>query len=156
VHSITFSLVGVEQVEVFPLLDLPPDMQRVILGYVPLPDLARLACVSKELRTAYVERVTKRDATVAALLGSHFVAAFREGLSPAHTGLPWDLIVDPLVRDLKFIKSSSSLEFYIAYNWCFCVIEEVVVAAKHLTLHHMTSHHEPISHLRISHEGRRS
>jgi hypothetical protein len=98
------------QAQVFPLLELPTDMQRVILGYVPLSDFARLACVSKELRTAYVERVTKRDATVTTLLGSHFAAAFREGLSPAQTALPWDLIVYPLVRELSSLKS------YMVYN----------------------------------------
>jgi hypothetical protein len=92
------SLGGVKQVEVFPLLALPADMQRVILGYVPLSDFARLAAVSKELRTAYVERVTKRDATVTTLMGSHFAAGFRKGLSPAQTALPCDLIVSPQVQ----------------------------------------------------------
>jgi hypothetical protein len=84
---------------VFQLFDLPADMQRVTLGYLPLVDLARVACLSKELRTAYVDRVMKRDTAVAALLESHFTADFREGLKPAQTALPWDLIVFPQVRE---------------------------------------------------------
>jgi hypothetical protein len=104
------SLGDVKQAKVFSLLDMPADMQRVILGYVPLSDFARLACVSKELRTAYVERVTERDATVTAMLQSHFTAGFREGLSPAQTVLPWDLIVSPQVGELR------SLQSYIVYK----------------------------------------
>jgi hypothetical protein len=92
--------VGVKEIEVCLLFDLPADMQRVILGYVPLADLARLACLSKELRTAYVERVTKRDTAVTALLESHFLRAFRKGLTPAQTALPRDLVVHPPVRAL--------------------------------------------------------
>ncbi len=86
-----------KQGEVFPLFDLPADMQRLVLGYVPLADLARLACLTKQLRTAYVDRVTKRDTAVTARLGSHFTPAFREGLTPAQTALPRDLVVDPPV-----------------------------------------------------------
>jgi hypothetical protein len=78
-------------------------MQSVILGYVPLADLARLACLSKQLRPAYVERVTKRDAVVTALLETHFTPAFREGLLPAQTALPRDLIVQPQVGGSPFI-----------------------------------------------------
>jgi hypothetical protein len=82
------------------LLELPFDMQRVILGYVPLRDLARLACLCKDLRTPYWDRTQERDAAVANALESHFPANFREGLTPAQTALPHDLIVDPPVRAL--------------------------------------------------------
>jgi hypothetical protein len=75
-------------------------MQRLILGYVPLRDLARLACLCKDLRTPYGERVKERDAAVTTVLESHFTAEFREGLTPAHTALPYDLVVDPPVRTL--------------------------------------------------------
>jgi hypothetical protein len=97
------SLTGVNQVEGVSLSNLPADMQRVILGYLPLVDLARLACVNNELRTAYVDRVTERDTAVAALLESHFTAEFREGLSPTQRALPYDLIVLPQVREPTFL-----------------------------------------------------
>jgi hypothetical protein len=86
--------------QVFPWVDLPRDMQRLVLGSVPLRELARLACVSKDLRTAYEERVGTRDSAVAGLLESHFTADFRARLAPAQTALPYDLIVDPPVRRL--------------------------------------------------------
>jgi hypothetical protein len=89
--------------ELFPLLDLPAEMQRLVLGYLPLTDLARLACLNKELRAAYGERVTKRDTAVAALLQSQFTAKFRQGLSPAQTALPRDLVAHPQVGRWSFI-----------------------------------------------------
>jgi hypothetical protein len=89
---------------VFPIWDLPADMQMVIWGFVPLADLARLACLSKQLRTACRERVLKRNDVVAALLQSHFTAEFREGLTPVQTALPWDLVVHPQVRESCFIS----------------------------------------------------
>jgi hypothetical protein len=82
----------------FPLLKLPEEMQRLILAHVPLRELARLACLSKELRAVYRDRTRDRDAAVTALLESHFPAGFREGLTPEQTALPNDLIVDPPVR----------------------------------------------------------
>ncbi len=85
---------------VFPLLQLPPEMQSLILGYVSLRDLARLACVSKPLRATYKDRVRTRDAAVSGLLESHFTAEFRDWLNPAQTSLPYDLVVDPPVRRL--------------------------------------------------------
>jgi hypothetical protein len=97
---ITSQLLGVKEAEVFPILDLPADMQRVVLGYVPLADLARLACLNKELRTAYVDRVMKRDTVVGALLQSHFPPEFRDGLS--QTALPLDLVVHPQVWTSRF------------------------------------------------------
>jgi hypothetical protein len=85
-------------------LDLPPDMQRLILGWISLRQMAQLACLSAELRSMYLERVKKRDAAVASLLESHFTADFREGLSPSQTALPRDLIVDPPVRRPCFVS----------------------------------------------------
>jgi hypothetical protein len=84
-------------------LELPEDIQSVLLGYLPLADLAQLACLRKELRTAYGERVMKRDTAVAALLDTHFTADFREGLTPAHTALPMDLAMQPQVGRSRFI-----------------------------------------------------
>jgi hypothetical protein len=92
--------VGAGTTDVFALLKLPLDMQRVILGYVPLRDLARLACLCKDLRTPYRDRTQERDAAVTDALESHFTAEFRDGLTPAQTALPHDLIVDPPVRTL--------------------------------------------------------
>ncbi len=100
---------GVKDADVFPLFELPADMQRVILGYLPLVDLARLARLNKELRIACVERVTKRDAAVTALLESHFPPAFREGLTPAHTALPRDLVVHPPVRGSRSLPATPLL-----------------------------------------------
>jgi hypothetical protein len=90
--------VGPGAAEVFPLLKLPGDMQRLVLGYVPLREFACLACLSKHFRTAYEGRVSTRDTAVAGLLESHFPAEFRAGLTPAQTALPYDLIVNPPVR----------------------------------------------------------
>jgi hypothetical protein len=90
--------------EAFPFLELPGEMQRLILGYVSLWELARLACLCKDLRTAYEERVGMRDAAVAGLLESHFTAEFREGLTPAQTALPYDLVVDPPVRRQPLVE----------------------------------------------------
>ncbi len=87
-----------KEADIFSLLELPEDMLRIIVGYLPLADLARLACVSKELHTPYVERVNQRDTAVSALLELHFTAEFRQGLSPAQTALPRDLVADPQVR----------------------------------------------------------
>ncbi len=89
---------------VFPLLQLPAEMQSLILGYVSLRDLARLACLNRELRAAYGERVEERDAAVTSVLESHFTAEFREGLTPAQTALPYDLVVDPPVRRLPLTE----------------------------------------------------
>jgi hypothetical protein len=86
--------------DAFPFLSLPGDMQRLVLEYVPLRDLARLACVSKHLHAAYRDRTQERDAAVTALLESHFTPEFRARLTPAQTALPYDLIVDPPVRKL--------------------------------------------------------
>jgi hypothetical protein len=102
VHLPTSSLSSVR--ELFPLLDLPAEMQGLVLGYLPLADLARLACLNKELRAAYGERVTKRDTAVAALLQSQFTAKFRQGLSPAQTALPRDLVAHPQVGRWSFIR----------------------------------------------------
>jgi hypothetical protein len=85
---------------VFPFLQLPADMQSLILEYVSLRDLARLACLSKPLRAAYKDRVRTRDAAVTSVLESHFTAEFRDGLNPAQTSFPYDLVVDPPVRRL--------------------------------------------------------
>jgi hypothetical protein len=82
----------------FPIMDLPTDMQRHVLGAMPLCDLARMACLSKELRVVYLDRVKKRDDVVADLLESQFTEEFREGLSTTQTSLPRDLIVEPPVR----------------------------------------------------------
>ncbi len=89
---------GLQSSKGSPLLELPPEMQGLILGHLSLPELARLACVSKDLCAAYEDRTGVRDAAVAKLLESQFTAEFRDGLTPADTALPYDLIVDPPVR----------------------------------------------------------
>ncbi len=97
-YLLSQTLVVVQDSKGFPILELPLDVQRLIFRNVPLRDLARLACLSKDLRAAYRDRTAVRNATVAKVLGSHFTAEFREGLTPAQTALPSDLIVDPPVR----------------------------------------------------------
>jgi hypothetical protein len=92
------SPVGVQESKGFPLLKLPEAMQRLILAHIPLRELARMACLSKELRAVYRDRTRDRDAAVTAVLESHFPAEFREGLTPAQTALPNDLVVVPPVR----------------------------------------------------------
>jgi hypothetical protein len=89
-----------------PLLEFPPDLQRYIMGFVPLREMAQLACLNKELRSVYLERVKQRDAVVTSLLESHVTPDFPKGLSSTHTacaqcGLPRDLIVDSPVRHLS-------------------------------------------------------
>jgi hypothetical protein len=95
-------------------LDLPPDMQRLILGRISFREMAQLACLSRELRGMYLERVKQRDTAVASLLESHFTPAFRAGLYSTQIALPRDLIADPLVRRLCFVRSValSSLKAY--------------------------------------------
>lgn len=80
--------------------DLPRDLQRLILGYLPLQDLAKVACCSRRARAAYLERIRERDEVVADRLRSDFTAEFREGLFPAQLALPRDLIVTPAVRTM--------------------------------------------------------
>jgi hypothetical protein len=92
------SPVGVQESKGFPLLQLPEEMQRLILGHIPLRELARMACLSKDLRAAYRDRTRDRDAAVTAVLESHFTAEFRAALTPVQTALPNDLIVVPSVR----------------------------------------------------------
>jgi hypothetical protein len=77
---------------------LPVDMQEVVVGFLSFRELAQLACVSKQLRTFCLNRVRERDRVVATRLESDFTPEFREGLSPAQTALPRDLLVDPKVR----------------------------------------------------------
>jgi hypothetical protein len=91
-------LMGVQGSEAFPLLELPLEMQALILGYLPLRDLAQLACLGKNPRTVYWNRVIERDAVVADLVKLHFTAEFRDSLRQVDTALPRDLIVDPQVR----------------------------------------------------------
>jgi hypothetical protein len=83
-------------------------MQRAILGCVPLRDLARLACLCKDLRTPYQDRHWERDTAVAKALGCHFTAEFREALTPSQTALPHDLIVDPPVRALPLLNINNN------------------------------------------------
>jgi hypothetical protein len=95
--------VGVMVLATCHLLDLPEDLQRLILRKVPLRESAQVACLGTRLRTVYLDRVKERDAAVAGLLESHFTAEFREGLSSAEIALPRDLIVDPQVRGCPFL-----------------------------------------------------
>jgi hypothetical protein len=88
----------VKDVKVFPFPDLPVDLQRQIAGRLSFRDLAQLACLSKQLRAFCTDRVRERDGVVAVRLESEFTPEFREGLSPAQTALPRDLVVDPQVR----------------------------------------------------------
>jgi hypothetical protein len=84
-------------------LDLPPDMQRLILGWISLREMAQLACLSTELRIFYLERVKQRDAAVASLLESHFSPESLEGLPSSQTALPRDSIIHPPVRRPCFV-----------------------------------------------------
>jgi hypothetical protein len=102
--------------DVFPLLQLPLDMLRVILGYVPLRDLARLACLCKDLRTPYRDRTRKRDTAVADVLDSHFTAEFRKRRTPAQTALPHDLIVDPPVRAVLLVIDTHDINDTVVAN----------------------------------------
>ncbi len=89
---------GVKESNPVPFLDLPEEMQRLVLRYIPLRQFAQLACLRKELRMLYLERVGERDVVVAAVLKSHFTAEFSEGLTDAQIALPRDLLVQPEVR----------------------------------------------------------
>jgi hypothetical protein len=89
--------VDVKEVEVFPFPDLPLELQWQILGRLSFRELAQLACLSKQLRAFCMDRVRERDRVVADHLESDFTPEFREGLSPAQTALPRDLVVDPQV-----------------------------------------------------------
>jgi hypothetical protein len=88
---------------------MPEDLQRLILGLVPLRKLAQMACLNKQIRTVYWQRVIGRDAAIAAHLDSHFTAQFREGLSSMQTALPRDLVLHPQVRDPCLSKPQSSV-----------------------------------------------
>jgi hypothetical protein len=97
----TLIILWVQGSKVFSIQDLALDMQRLILGLLPLRQLAQLGCLSKELRNLYWERVEQRDVVIASKLETHFTAEFRENLRPEETSLPRDLVVDPPVRDLS-------------------------------------------------------
>jgi hypothetical protein len=88
------------EVEVFsfPNSDLHLDLQGHVLEMLPLRKLAQIAPLSKRVHKMYLERVKERDAQVADLIKTYFTPEFREGLSPAETRLPRDLIVDLRVR----------------------------------------------------------
>jgi hypothetical protein len=101
--------VGVMVLATSHLLDLPADLQRLILQTVPLREMARLACLSTGLRSAYLDRVKERDAAIAALRKSHFTAGFSDGLSSAETALPRDLIVLPQVRGSPSVRPAQVL-----------------------------------------------
>jgi hypothetical protein len=90
------------------LLEFPADLQRHILGFVPLRGMAQLACLDKELRAVYLDRVEQRNAVVAGLLESHCTPDFRGGLSCMQTALPRDFIVEPSVRPLALCLLLSS------------------------------------------------
>lgn len=98
-------LVGRENDPQSTLLTLSPHLQRIALSFVPLRDLARMACLNKQLGAVYKERVKERNKVVAALLKSRFTPEFRRGLRRAETSLPRDLLVDPPVRELCYLKS---------------------------------------------------
>jgi hypothetical protein len=99
--------VRVMELSVIPFFDLPLDLQRLVLGRVPLRALAKVAWLNKQLCKVYLDRVKVRDASVASLLQSHFTAAFRDGLLVMETALPRDLIVDPQVRPLPSAPCSN-------------------------------------------------
>lgn len=97
---------------------LPGDVQGLILGYLPLRDLAQWACWSRRARPVYLERIRERDELVADLLQSHFTAQFREGLFPTQMALPRDLIgTSREVRGL-WIDRPSSLRAYYGRPGC--------------------------------------
>jgi hypothetical protein len=87
-------------VESFPFQGLPLDLQIYIVNLLPLRKLAQLASASKGLHTMYSDRVSNRDAVVAALLEGYFSEEFRQGLSTAAIALPRDLVVDTEVRGI--------------------------------------------------------
>jgi hypothetical protein len=105
-----------------PLLELPPDLQRHILGWVPLRGLAQLACLNKELRSMYLDRVMQRDAVIASLLESHFTPDFLQGLSCrqmacAQMALPRDLMFDPPVRHCSLRTCMAGHLLHTAQYW---------------------------------------
>jgi hypothetical protein len=81
------------------------------MAYVPLRDLAQLACLCKGFHALYLERVVEREDVISGLLETRFTAEFREGLYPAETSLPRDLIVDPPVRAPYFRRPVESTEY---------------------------------------------
>ncbi len=75
------------------------------MGWVPLREMAQLACLNQELHGVYLDRAKQRDAVLASLLESHFTPDFRKGLLCIQTtctpmALPRDLIVNPPVGPL--------------------------------------------------------
>ncbi len=77
--------------------DLPPDIHEYILSLVTLAELAGLATLGKDLRAAYMERLNQREACIEACLAKDWPVEVTEGLSPADTAVPRDLIVSPPV-----------------------------------------------------------
>jgi hypothetical protein len=86
-----------------PLLDLPPDLQRDILGRVPLRKVAQLAFLNTELHSVYLDRVTLRDAVIVGLVEGHFPPEYSTQLSSTQMALPRDFLFDPPVRPPCFL-----------------------------------------------------
>jgi hypothetical protein len=89
---------GRKRTKHYSLVALPLHLQRLIIESLPLRTLAQMACLNRDLRTLYLERVSKRDTVVAGILESQFTADFRQRLTPDATALPRDLVVHPPVR----------------------------------------------------------
>jgi hypothetical protein len=113
-----------------PLLNIPSELHRLILEYLPLLTLARLASTSKDFWAAYWGRVQERDRVVATRVKSDFTAEFREGLSPADTALPRDLHVDPPVRAMR--------SFSLQNCWASMLVKMVDLYSRYFAFHNLS------------------
>lgn len=72
--------------------DTPLDIQLLILEYIPLAQLARLATLCKLMQAVYGERLQERETCIQARMAEAWPAEVTEGLSAADTAVPRDLI----------------------------------------------------------------
>jgi hypothetical protein len=86
----------------FPLETLPEELVGKILDYLPLKTLARLGCLSARFKRSYRNRLARRHGVFSQLVGHRFLDLWfldeAQGIIPAHTAVPYDLIWDSQVR----------------------------------------------------------
>jgi hypothetical protein len=104
--------------------DLPLDIQRYILSFIPLAELAGLAPWARTLVAAYEERLEERQACIEASLAQGWPEGMMEGLSAADTAVPRDLIVSPPV----------SAAFWCFHTTCFTWVPGLETTSSTLSL----------------------
>jgi hypothetical protein len=105
--------------------DMPLDIQLLIIEYLPLADLARMATMSNFMLAAYSERLQERQACIEASLAEDWPLEITQGLSAADMAVPKDLIVTPPVGSPKggLMLSLQNTKSSLNCHCCFVTAE---------------------------------